>query len=142
MVPERVRVPAPALTRSPLATVWAKVTLERTVMTGAAPFRSMPPVKVSAPLPTAWPSVTPAFRSTSLAKVRAVVPSAETPPPLTVRTPVPKTLSPPARIRPAFRVRPPSKVLAPVSRTVPVVVLSTETPTPARSARNEPDCSS
>jgi len=74
-----------------------------------------------------------------LAKVRAVEPSDEKPPPSTVRTPVPKTLSPPARIRPAFRVRPPSKVLMPVSRTVPAVVLRTETPTPARSARNEPD---
>ena len=125
-----------------MVTEWAKVTSERTVMTGEAALRSMTPAKVSEPSSTACPRVTPALMSTSLAKVRAADPSDETPPPSMVKPPVPKTPSPPARIVPAAIVRPPPKVLAPVSRTVPVVDFSTDTPGPARSARNVPACSS
>ena len=113
LTPDRVSVPVPALVRPPCETTPARVTSEAVVSVRSPPPRSKEPPKVSAPARVASPRVKSVFATTSLTNERSVLPSLETVPPLSVRVPAPKALSPPARRAPAFRVRPPEKLLAP-----------------------------
>ena len=125
-----------------METTPAKVTAEAVVKARSMPPRSMPAVKVRAPVFTASPRVTSPARASALASVYAVVLLLESLPAVRIRVPVPRAELWPTCKTPPLRFSPPEKVLAPDSVTVPAVVLTAAMPVPPRMAEAVPACRS